>query len=365
MFTSKKSPNVAVMILNFNGLRWLKICLPSIEKSTFRNLDTYVIDDGGSTDGSIEYVKMHHPRVKMIIFNKPRGFAEAHNSAIRRIESDYVVLLNNDTRVLKPDWIQHLLKVAHADAGIAAVNCKIVTMKDPSRLDSVGAMGIPYWRGFVDIGKEEVDRGVYNGEFEPFAFSGAAALLRRDSFLGCGGFDSRFRFYVEDSDLSWRFRLYGFRVGFASRAKVAHYYSGTIGPGTYGNKLYFCHRNVLATIIKNCGSTLMWALRNYFLYSVILAFGFAIPQPQATVKIVKGVLWNLYHLRGTYKRRLIIQQRRCVSEYQILERLFPPIHRYQPEEYAGQRRFFNILFESSQLTLLHHHMRHRPPKNLK
>jgi hypothetical protein len=330
--------------------------LPTVEKSTYQKLDIYVIDDGGSTDGSIEYVKTRFPHVKLIVFAKSLGFAEAYNQAMRLIESDYVILLNNDTQVLQPDWVQELVRELTVKPRVAAVTCRIVSMKTPSILDSVGAMGIPYWRGFVDIGKGEKDRDRYKNGFEPFAFSGAAAMISRKVFINSGGFDSRFRFYVEDSDLSWRFRLYGFSIGFASRAMISHYYSGTIGPDSRSNKLYFCHRNLLATILKNCGSTLGWAIRNYLLYSLILALGLCIHEPLATGRIVKAVLWNIQNFRDTYSRRLIVQQRRCVSDSQILDKLFPRIARYHPQQYTGQRRILNILFESSQLTLLNRHL---------
>jgi len=345
------------MILNFNGMRWLKICLPTIERSTYRKLDVYMIDDGGSTDGSIEYVKKNFPQVKLMVFEKPLGFAEAYNKAIRLVESDYVILLNNDTNVLQPDWVQELVKAFSVNPRIAAVTCKIVSMKNPSKLDSVGAMGIPYWRGFVDIGKEEADHDKYNGHFEPFAFSGAAAIVKRESFLISGGFDSRFQFYVEDSDLSWRLRLYGFSIGFAPRAKIAHYYSGTIGLDVHSNKLYLCHRNFFAAILKNCGTTLGWAIRSYFLYSLILAFGFSIHEPVVTVRIVKAILWNLSNLKETYRRRLIIQQRRCIKDNQILDKLFPRITRYQPRQHATQRRILNIIFESCQLPTFNSHLK--------
>jgi hypothetical protein len=142
------------------------------------------------------------------------------------------VLLNNDTEVLSPDWVQSLVKVAASDAKVAAVGCKMVSMGQPDRLDSVGGMGIPFWRGFVDIGREERDEGQYDtADFDPFSFCGGAALLRKAVFEEVGGFDREFFMYLEDVDLSWRLRLFGYRIGFAPDVVVAHAFSGIAGVG--------------------------------------------------------------------------------------------------------------------------------------
>jgi len=105
-----------------------------------------------------------------------------------KVEADYIVVLNSDTEVLNSSWVERLLDVARKDPKVVAVACKMVSMDDHSRLDSVGWMGIPFWRSFVDIGREEHDRGQYDHEgFEPFAFCGGAALIKRDIFMRLGG----------------------------------------------------------------------------------------------------------------------------------------------------------------------------------
>ena len=98
------------------------------------------------------------------------GFPEAYNRAISQVASEYVVLLNNDTQVLNEAWLEHLVSVAERDNAVAAVACKMVSMRDHRVLDSVGGMGIPFWRGFVDIGKDEADEGQY-GEFSNHSLS--------------------------------------------------------------------------------------------------------------------------------------------------------------------------------------------------
>lgn len=299
----------------------------------------------------MEYVQKNFPRVKVILNEKNLGFAEGYNRAIGRVTTEYIVLLNTDTEVLSPNWIKHLVDVASSDPRIAAVACKMVSMEDNARLESVGGMGIPFWRGFVDIGLREVDQGQYDHEnFEPFAFCGGAALIKRSIFSNLGGFDGKFFLYLEDPDLSWRLRLFGYRVGFASEAKVAHYLSGSFkSKAVNARKLYFCHRNFLRSILKNCGSSLGWALRTYLLFSLITAAGLSILEPNKTIAVAKAILWNLIHFKDTYARRLNIQANRKEDETAILNKMYPALERYQPAERVRLRRILNILFEYSQL----------------
>ena len=218
-------PKLSVIILNYNGLRWLATCLSSVAGTDYPNLDVYLADNG-STDSSVEYVQKNFPWVKVIPNEENLGFAEGYNRAIEKVNADYIVLLNNDTEVLNRDWIKHLVDAAFSDSMIAAVACKMVSMEDRSLLDSVGGMGIPFWRGFIDIGRGELDRGQYDREdFEPFAFCGGAALIKRSIFMRIGGFDGKFFLYVEDPDLSWRLRLSGYRVAFSPNAKVCLLYT--------------------------------------------------------------------------------------------------------------------------------------------
>jgi hypothetical protein len=343
------SPRVAVVVLNHDGSKWLPKCLSSVTRTGSPNVDVYLVDNG-STDGSVTYAHEHFPDVKTIVHSTNLGFAAGYTRALKRIKADYFVLLNNDTEVLSPDWIQSLVKVAVADPRVAAVACKMVSMNNPGYLDSVGGMGIPFWRGFLDIGREERDERQYDsGGFEPFSFCGGAALIKWAVFEKAGGFDEMFFMYFEDVDLSWRLRLLGYQIGFAPDAKVAHFFSGSAGIKTLDvSRLYYCHRNLLRAILKNCGSSLAWALCNYFLYSLILTTGFSVLEPRKAVKIVKALLWNLVNLRNTYSRRLAVQASRKSGESKVLAIMYPRIRRHHSLEHPTLRRILNILFEHSQ-----------------
>ena len=349
-----KFSKISIMVINYNGLKWLKRCLSSISKTDYQNFNIYLVDNC-STDGSLNYVKSNFPKVGIIKFQKNLGFAEAYNRAIEEIKTDYILLLNNDTEILDPKWIQNLIKITLKDSKIVATTCKMVSMIEPSRLDSVGGMGIPFWRGFVDIGRGEVDHGQYDKkDFEPFSFCGGAALIKRDVFIKSKGFDSKFFMYFEDVDLSWRLRLLGYRITLAPDAKVSHYSSGsTQGRDIDAKRFYLCHRNFLRMILKNSGQSLKWAISNYIIYSVIASLGAGISEPMKAVVVVKSIIWNLIHLKDTYSWRLRIQANRREDEIKILKKMYPRIKRYEPMEhtskiYINLRRILNTLFEYSQ-----------------
>jgi hypothetical protein len=145
-------------------------------------------------------------------------------------------------------------------------------------------------------------------------------------------------------------RLLGYRVGYASKAKVAHYFSGTAeSKAVNPEKLYYCHRNLFRSIIKNCGSSFPWAVKNYLLFSFMMILGFIVLEPEKAVSTLKAILWNLANFKDTYAWRLKIQAERNVSEPEILTKMYLKLKRYQPAERVNLRRILNVLFEYSQL----------------
>lgn len=338
---------MAVIILNWNGRRWLQKCLSSVVKTEYPNVEIYLLDNG-SVDDSVAYVTAAFTSVKVIMNSRNLGFSAAYNKAIERVDAEYIVLLNNDTEILNSEWLNALVGLAERRPDVAAVTCKMVTMDDHRILDSVGGTGIPFWRGFVDIGKGELDAGQYSHNFEPFSFCGGAALVRKSSFTLTGAFDERLFLYTEDSDLSWRFRLLGFRIAHAPPAKVAHFFSGTSGGGNLTPfKLYYCHRNLLRCILKNCGSSLKWALRNYLIYTSLMLIGYTFTEQGKLLAVLRGLIWNMWHLEDTLSQRKQIQARREIADEECVRRMFPALPRYQPDDHVGIRRVLNVLFDFS------------------
>ena len=339
-------PKVTVMILNYNGVRWLRRCLSSVLETEYPKYEIYLIDNG-STDDSVEYVRQKYPSVKFIRNPANLGFAEAYNRAISQVEAEYIVLLNNDVEVLSTTWLDSLIKTANEGTKVGAVATRMVSMENDHVLDSVGSMGVPYWtEGFTEIGRGELDADQYTNSFEPFAFCGGAALIRKSAFIDAGTFDETFFLYYEDPDLSWRLRLRGWRVRYASGARIAHYRGGTLGGGKVTPlMLYYIHRNFLRTIIKNCGASLTWALRNYLLYTFLITSGFLIYEPRKSAMLLKGIVWNIRNLRSSYAARQVVQSGRKVSEQEILRRMYPGLTQKQTARHVALTRIMNVVFD--------------------
>jgi hypothetical protein len=313
------SPKVAILVINYNGKKWLEPCFSSLVRTEYKNVQLYLVDNA-STDNSVELVKKRFPNVIIIQHDRNYGFAEGYNRAVRLIECDYVVLLNNDTQVLNSDWINQLVNAIEKDGRIAAVACKMLSMENPKILDCIGG-GVYWWNRGVPIGFSEEDRGQYdNPPIEPFAVCGGATLIRRDAFLDVDGFDSAMFAFYEDTDVCWRLRLKGYRIQYVPSAVVLHWFSGTWGPKTVA-KAYLGSRNFLRSMLKNYSfKSLMSGLPTYFLYTTtfrILGYLFWFRKPLAAWATLKGLLWNVTNLPDTLRERRKVQSTRIISDEKI------------------------------------------------
>jgi hypothetical protein len=117
--------------------------------------------------------------------------------------------------------------------------------------------------------------------------------------------------------------------------------------------MYLSNRNMLRAIIKNCGDSLPWALRTYFLFAALLILGYMVLEPEKAKAMVTALGWNLLNLRDTYTQRILIQSTRKVKDSEILQSMYPNLPRYQSKDHGRLRRFLNILFESRRRQTTH------------
>ena len=308
---------VSILVLNFNGKKWLNECLTSLEKTRYPNFKVFLIDNG-SKDGSVEYSKKKFRWVKIIKNDHNLGFSKGYNRAIRQIKEEYVLLLNNDTVVGSSDWLLNLMNIICVSPKIAAVGAKLRFMDSNAIIDSAGGK-IHRWTGPEGIGSREIDRGQYDSATDSFYVSGAAMLVRRAAFLDVEGFDEKMFAYSEDTDLCWRLRLKGYDIKYCPESIVYHYFSGS-WKGYGATKIYLSYRNFFRSMVKNYStSSLLRTLPFHQLSNFIFGLG-AILLLRNGVFIrqqFKAIMWNIFNLKNSIKERLKIQALRTINDKQI------------------------------------------------
>lgn len=309
-------PRVSVIIPNWNGARFLPVCLRALERQTFRDFEIVVVDNA-STDDSRALLARDFPKARVLALDTNRFFAGAVNHGIRATQSEIVVLLNNDTEA-EPTWLEELMRALDGSprAGMAATKLRL--FDERAKLHSAGdfyrADGVPGNRGVW-----ETDTGQYDDPAVPpplFGVCGGACAYRRAMLDEIGLFDEDLEFNCEDVDLNWRARLAGYACAFAPRAVVYHMLSAS-GGGKFAS--YYVGRNFIATLAKNYPLGLWRKYRRK-----ILAAQFAITRDalkhwrgEAARARLRGQLAGLWALPRFLRKRQAVQALKRVSDAEI------------------------------------------------
>jgi len=246
-------PEVATVILNYNGRNLLERFLPHFKSSRYDREKLYVADNA-STDGSVRFLRAEHPDVHVIPMKSNKGYAGGYNEALEQIESPYCALVNSDIEVT-PDWLIPIIRMMEEDPTIAAVQPRILSETQRGWFEYAGAaggmidsLGYPFCRGRV-LSKVERDAGQYEEPIPIFWASGAAFVIRTEVFRAIGGFDTDYFAHQEEIDLSWRIHLKGYKVYNCPQSVVYHIGGGTLSYNT-PRKIYLNFRNNIITTVK-------------------------------------------------------------------------------------------------------------------
>ena len=247
------NPSVAIVILNYNGRKYLEQFLPSVLNSTYGN-KRIIVADNCSTDNSIEFLHQHFPQVEILINTENLGFAGGYNWALGEVQSDYYVLLNSDVEVVA-DWIEPAIELLESNKQIAAVQSKILSFHKKDEFEYAGACGgwidrygYPFSRGRI-FDHCEKDTHQHETVQEVFWVTGAAMFIRSNVFHELNGFDENFFAHMEEIDLCWRIQLAGYKLMVQPKSVVYHVGGGTLPISP--RKLYLNHRNNVIMMYKN------------------------------------------------------------------------------------------------------------------
>jgi GT2 family glycosyltransferase len=245
---------VSVVIINYNGQKYLEKFLPSVLAGTYSSMEV-IVADNASTDESLTFLSEHYPSIRIIKLARNFGYAGGYNEALKEVKSDYYVLLNSDVEVT-PGWIEPVIELMENDRQIGACQPKILSYQQKNQFEYAGAaggwmdcLGYPFARGRIfDIC--EKDNGQYDGVERIFWASGAALFVRAELFHQAKGFDTYFFAHMEEIDLCWRLQLLGYSI-FACPVSVVYHVGGGTLPKGNERKVFLNFRNNMIMLAKN------------------------------------------------------------------------------------------------------------------
>lgn len=321
---------VSIVIVNWNRVGYLKDCLKSLSKISYKNTEIIVVDNA-STDGSVEFVKKNYPKIKLVRNKSNLGFAGGNNAALSKITGDYVLFLNNDTTVDK-HFLEPLVKVLDEDKNLGVVQSKILTMEDHKKLDAVG--GYFTLTGFLyHYGYYQRDSKKYSHQLNMYSIKGASMMTRMSLVKKIGLFDHDFFAYFEETDFCHRVWLSGFSVKYIPDSIIYHKIGGTSNSMNNAFIQFHSFKNRINTYLKNLGLVqLIIVLPIHLLLCELAGFGFILKRkPGHFVAINKAILWNVTTISKTLRKRKKVQSKiRVVSDKEIFAQVKknPPLRYY-------------------------------------
>lgn len=306
-------PPVSVIVVSYNHRADLPGCLGSLVSQRYPSLEVIVVDNG-STDGGPEYVREKFPELRLIRTQANLGYAAANNLGFRSASGRLLTVLNPDTEV-EPEFVAELV-AAFDDPEVGLATPRILHFDERDRINTCGnevhLSGIGYCRGL------DQPSTAYDEAAAVTAISGCAFMVKASLLAELGGFDEDFFLYVEDTDLSIRYRLAGYDIRYVPGAVVYHRYSLAMTPA----KLYQIEKNRRLMLVKN----LHWRTLAGLLPALWLTSGliwlYALARGPAYLRAkLAGQLWLWRNWSSALEKRRQVQKQRRRPDSEVVRRL--------------------------------------------
>lgn len=315
-------PLVSVIIVNWNGRHFLDDCLNSLSKITYKKKEILFVDNA-STDDSVLYVKKYFPHIKIITNAKNLGFAQGNEIGFKESKGEAILLLNTDT-IVEKNLLDELTLALYERKDIGAVQPKILLYPEKNLIDSIGS----FFLGNGDLyhfGREKDHKlFIYNKPMEIFSAKGACILFKKEILEHTGLFDKDYFAYFEETDLCMKIWLSGHKVLYTPNTIVYHKGGGASKQIDRSHVLFHSQKNRILTYLKNLSSKYLWRVlpTMIFLYQCVFILYVLTGKLRNAVTIQKAILWNVFHMRDTLRKRSIIQNTiRRVSDDDFLPKL--------------------------------------------
>ncbi|MGB9880645.1 MAG: glycosyltransferase family 2 protein [Anaerolineae bacterium] len=302
-----------MIIVNHNARQYLEPCLCSLLSDDHSSPEIILVDNA-SADDSVPYVQRAFPNVRIICNQNNVGFAQACNTAAQHAQGQYLAFLNPDT-VVRPGWLETLIAALEADPLAGLATPKILLLANAERINTCGneihCTGLTLCRGLG------MAHNAFPCQEEVSAISGAAFVIRRDLFIALGGFDEAFFLYMEDTDLSWRARLAGYRCLYVPSSIVLHDYVLRFGP----LKTFYQERNRYLMLLKGLHWATLLALLPALLLAEGITWGFTLLRDRAHWRNkIRAYQWIASHWQEVMGKRKLTQRSRKVRDRDLLQR---------------------------------------------
>lgn len=311
---------VSVVVVNYDGRAHLEASLAALEHLRGEIAERILVDNG-SSDGSLAFVREHHPRWRILELGANLGPAAARNAGLRAAKTPFVLALDNDV-VVEPGTLERLVTVLEQRPDVALAQPRGVFDGEPGRVHYDGGafhyVGLYALRNFYTPLSEARGQGVV----EVGGVISLALLVDRAALLALGGYDERMFILFEDLDLSYRLRLAGWKLVCVEDALVRHR-AGTPGVSfregpRYPARRTFLHARNRWLFLSKCLAlrTLLVAAPGLLLYE-LLTFAFALSRAQLWPWL-HGRLACLALLPSTLRLRRAAQRGRVVPDRELL-----------------------------------------------
>jgi GT2 family glycosyltransferase len=300
----KTDPLISVIIVNYNGKKYLEECLNSLINGSYKNLEIIVVDNN-SSDESPKLVKEKFPEVILIEEKYNHGFTGGNNIGFEKSQGELIVLLNNDTKVEK-DYLKNFKKVFEEFPKCGVAQSKIVLYDDPNILDCAGSFWssttLLYHFGFLKNSKLKK----FNVPYKIFSAKGASMIIKREVIEKVGLFDKDFWHYYEESDFCHRAINAGYEIYYFPKALCFHKIGISRGELNQEERILFSNtKNKFFSFLKNFEfPEVLWVILKHFVslhfYIIILLINRKFKEAGT---IYKAVFWNIKNLNFILKKR--------------------------------------------------------------
>lgn len=315
-------PLVSVVMLNYNGLKYLKETIPPILELDYPNYE-FIIVDNGSTDGSIEFIN-EFEKIRLIENGENLGYSNGKNIGVWEAKGEYILSLDNDILILNKIIITDIIRSYREDVGFIQI-----------LFNDLGHENTKYYGIYFSIyGANSHKKSInitkilnYKKQVVIGAATGGCFFISRTKWNYIGGFDESQPFNIDDIDVGVRAWIYGFKNYLYTKSYAIHLgIDRTLTAESYSNRFRLLFSGHARSMIKN------YRLNNLIIYLPLLFIFQSIKSIRYSVKkrspkIFFAFLWSIkYFLKNfpdTLKQRKMIQSKRTIKD-DVFLKIKPP-----------------------------------------